>query len=419
MRRTILHPLCLIAALSASGCLDPSLEPELERRESAIAEVSNTAVERQSIGNCWLYAAASWVESMNLAYQEAQGAPVEPLDVSQSFWTYWHWFDQVTGYMWKSEISTGGGTWQSSSIMRDRGLMKESDFVSDDSLAEMSARQSAALSRINTALKSGELSTEAARGDRKLVRRVFDGAWELTADVRAELDKVFGTDGALKLRSGAKVAGTRIIDPTTVKVRYAKWAANKVQYKVATLVDAILEWRSVSYPEDESERRQTQIRVQRALHARQPVGITWNVDFNALENRENERRGSFNLQTLEESGRPGHQGGHMTVLHDYEAETAAHGVLKAGVTLDPMIAADALKLEAALLPTTTIKLLRTKNSWGASRADRSFAPGFPGYHDLWLDYLNGPFKWCPDSTSPSDCNDEAQGLRQLLMPPGF
>lgn len=110
----------------------------------------------------------------------------------------------------------------------------------------------------------------------------------------------------------------------------------------------------------------------------------------------------------------------VSVLHDYEAETVEHGLLKAGVTLDPTSAEDALALAAALEPMTRLKLLRTKNSWGASRADRSFVPGLAGYHDLWLDYLNGPLKWCPDSTSPSsDCNDEAQGLRELLMPPGF
>jgi hypothetical protein len=428
MRRSTLHPLrrlvatLALPALSASGCVDPSVAPEPGQRESAITQVSHTPVERQSIGNCWLYAAASWVESMNLAYLEAQspGAEVEPLDVSQSYWTYWHWFDQVTGYMWKSEISTGGGTWQSNAIMRDRGLMKERDFVEDDSLAEMSQRQSSALATINSALKSGELSTEAARRDRELVRRVFDDAWGLNANVRAQLDQVFGKDGAMKLRSGAKLTGTQILNPSSVKVRYAKWSSNKVTYKNATLVDAIREWRTVSYPTSDASRRQTLIRVQRALHARQPVGVTWNVDFNALENYNEERRGSFNLKTLEESGRPGRQGGHMTVLHDYEAETKDHGVLEAGVTLDPNVAEDALKLEAALAPETTITLLRTKNSWGASRADRSFAPGFPGYHDLWMDYLNGPFKWCPDSKNPSeDCNSETQGLRELLMPPGF
>ena len=54
---------------------------------------------------------------------------VEELDVSQSYWTYWHWFDQVTGYFYGDEISTGGNTWKSHAIIRDRGLMNEIDFV--------------------------------------------------------------------------------------------------------------------------------------------------------------------------------------------------------------------------------------------------------------------------------------------------
>ena len=65
-------------------------------------------------------------------------------------------------------------------------------------------------------------------------------------------------------------------------------------------------------------------------HDRQPVVITWSVDFNALENQAGERQGSFNLTTLREAGRPGGQGGHMTVLEDYAAKTQEFGLLAAG-----------------------------------------------------------------------------------------
>ncbi|MFW5738785.1 MAG: hypothetical protein ACOC1F_00320 [Myxococcota bacterium] len=350
------------------------------------------------------------------------GAPeLEPLDVSQSYWTYWHWYDQISGYMWKDEVSTGGNTWTSNAIIRDRGLMKEVDFVTADTQDEMSYRQSAALNKVNAALKSGELSTDEARRNGELVRKVLDEAWDLPDEVRAQLDQVFGKDGAKNIRSGANLEGTNIIDPTSVPVRYAKRSDNEVEYKDTNLVEAIREWRTVSYPSADSARRSMLIRVQRALHHRQPVGITWNVDFNALENGQNERRGSFNLQTLQDAGRPGRQGGHMTVLHDYEAETEAYGVLPAGVTLDPESPEDAAKLEAALQPSTTIKFLRTKNSWGGARPDRAFSPGLPGYHDLYMDYLNGPIKWCPNETNPTNesCRGEQQGLRDFLMPPGF
>jgi hypothetical protein len=46
-------------------------------------------------------------------------------------------------------------------------------------------------------------------------------------------------------------------------------------------------------------------------------------------------RGSFNLDTLKKAGGAGRQGGHMTVLEDYEIDTKEFGTLKAGVTLDP------------------------------------------------------------------------------------
>ncbi len=501
--RFITTTLSLTALAGAFGCAQvQDIDSEtLGNSYDPITEVSHTPVERQAIGNCWLYAAATWVESMNLAYLEAQpptGTPnehtcehlfceqggkltngcmptesdhatclakicqedsyccdtawddicvrhvsegrkceatlceappvggggiveLEPLDISQSYWTYWHWFDQIGGYMYKDEISTGGSTWTSNAIMRDRGVMKEMDFVPEDTQNEMSSRQSAALSKMNAALKSGELSTSEARRNGELVRRVLDDAWGLSTEVREQLDKAFGKDGSQNLRSGGSVEGTNIIDATYLPVRYAKLANGKVEYKDTTLVEAIREWKNLSYPSSASGRRDALIRVQRALHYRQPVGITWNVDFNALENAYNDRRGSFNMQTLKASGRPGRQGGHMTVLHDYEAETEAYGVLPAGVTLDPEKPEDAAKLEAALQKSTKIKFLRTKNSWGGARPDRAFSEGFPGYHDLWMDYLDGPFNWCPDAENPTydTCRSETQGLREMLMPPGF
>ncbi len=112
----------------------------------------------------------------------------------------------------------------------------------------------------------------------------------------------------------------------------------------------------------------------------------------------------------------------MTVLEDYEATTKEFGLLKAGVTLDPNNANDAKKLAAALLPTTTVKFWRIKNSWGALRDDRASAPGFPGYHDLYMDYLNGPISWCPDAPEPktSDkCKSTEAPFENVVLPPGY
>ncbi len=494
--RTLSIALALAGTTTAAGCdQGTSSDPEsLGTVASEITHVEHTAVERQSIGNCWLYAQATWVESMRRSYALANptsggggtpdtcehnvceegtkldaecsscaaaiceadayccdnawddlctgaveglcgadaceassgggGEPVveEDLDISQSYWTYWHWYDQVTGYMSSDEIQTGGNQWKSHAIVRDRGLMKEIDFVPEDTTNEMSSRQSSALNKINSALKSGgQLASREARQDGKLVRQVFDEAWGLSAEVRAQLDQVFGDDGERTLRDGGSIEGTNIIDPGSLMVRYTRYSNGTTEIVDGPLTRAVSEWRNASYPRTASDRRAFLLRVQRALHDRQPVVITWDVDFNAMENGQNERRGSFNLTTLQNAGRPGSQGGHMTVLHDYEAETEEFGLLKAGVTLDPANAQDAQKLAAALRTSTKIVKLRTKNSWGGQRPDRAFAPDFPGYHDLNMDYLNGPIPFCPSTTNPTNenCRGETVPLRDVMLPPGY
>ncbi len=489
--RTLTVALAVTGATTAVGCdKDKTTQENVGVAESEIAEVPHTDVERQSIGNCWLYAEASWVESMHLSYQKAHpdtggdtntcehnlceegtlldascnscaatvceadpyccetawdhlctgavprlcgadsceaGGSTEPveiaeLDVSQSYWTYFHWYGQITGYFHGDEIQTGGNQWKSHSIIRDRGLMHEADFVPEDANSEMSDRQASAKNKINAALKSGgALATREARRDGKLVRQVFDDAWGLSPEVRQQLDAAFGEDGAGTLRDGGSVEGTKIVHPSKLNVRYTRWNGESSEVIDTTLVSAIRDWETVRYPSSSSQRRNFLRRVQRALHDGQPVVITWDVDFNAMENRDNERRGSFNLQTLKDLGRPGRMGGHMTVLGDYAGITQEFGLLKAGDTLDPNNPEDAAKLDALLLDSTEITLLRTKNSWGASRTDRAFAPGFPGYHDLWMDYLNGPIKFCPNVPNPTNesCTGETNPLRNVMLPPGY
>jgi hypothetical protein len=405
----------------ATGC-SVAAQDNSNGTDNAIVNVPHTPVERQSIGNCWLYAEASWAESMHLT------ATGTEFDVSQSYWTYWHWYDQIKGG-WSSEISTGGNQYTANDIIRNYGVVPEKSFVAEDSNGEMSYRQSSALNKINDELKNGRLKESSARQDAKLVRQVLDEAWQLTAEVKAWMTKAFGEDGKTTLgRTARSPEGTPIISAADFKVKYTSRASNgTVTVKDTSLAVAMDEWRTASYPTWasggstlESTRRSFLQRVQRALHDAQPVVITWNVDFNAMESGDNERRGSFNMTTLNGNG-PGRQGGHMTVLEDYEAETVEFGLLKAGVTLDPSNAEDKKKLDAALLPTTKIKFLRVKNSWGAFRDDRSSAPGFPGYHDLYSDYLNGPIKWCPDATSPTNetCTGSSVPFRNVILPPGY
>jgi hypothetical protein len=102
----------------------------------------------------------------------------------------------------------------------------------------------------------------------------------------------------------------------------------------------------------------------------------------------------------------------MTVLHDYEIDDVpGYGTLKAGVKETRPAA-----LTAALANTATIKFLRTKNSWGLSRPDRAFVT--PGYHGLYMKYLYGPVKRCPDETRRTNCVDYTP-RQDVVRPPGY
>ena len=411
----VLAALVAAAGLSFVGCT-----ADVGSDSSDVTDVPHTPVERQAIGNCWLYAQASWVESMNLS------ATGEEFDVSQSYWTYWHWFDELTtGWSSDDEISTGGGQYKSNQIVLDRGVAPEGSFVPSDSSSEMSSTQSRALDTMNEELKNGRLQDSEARRDGKLVRQVLDEAWGLSDEVRAALTQAFGDDGSRSISNGdANIAGTFIIAAEEFPAQYTERVTdpNVGTVKKTSLATAIDEWQEASYPSTDSKRRTFQIRVQRALHDRQPVVITWDVDFNAMESGNNERRGSFNLTTLEAAGGPGRQGGHMTVIADYQVMTEEYGLLAAGVTLDPANPEDQAKLDAALLPSSVIQFWRIKNSWGAFRDDRSSAPGFPGYHDLYMDYMNGPIKFCPSvegTKTEENCKGTTMPFNDVMLPPGY
>jgi len=416
----------LVALSSFAGCSaasDAAIEDTAEAEE-AIVDVPHTAVERQSIGNCWLYAHATWIESMRKSETN------EDFDVSQSYWTYWHWFDQIigrAGWLSGNEIGTGG-TWQTANnIVKRYGIVAEKDFVPADLANEMSSRQSSALAAINTALKSGALRTSAARRNAKLVRDELDKAWGLTPEVVTYLDKAFGEGGEKTLagtgrNNRASAAGTPILPAATFKVKYA----NGARITSGTVATAMSEWREVYYSRGS---RAFHTSVQKALHARQPVIITWDVDFNAMDSRPqlngepNPLVGSFTRELVKELG-PGRQGGHMTVLEDYEAKLGTGEVLKAGVTLDPSRTADAEKLASALKPDTKISFYRVKNSWGAARIDRGFVPGMPGYHDLHMSYLDGPIEQCSETEdavpyAERGCRDGNTPLSNVVIPPGF
>ncbi len=414
-------------ATSLGGCAtNPDQDDVSEAAEEgastdAITQVNHTKVKRQSIGNCWLYATVSWLEALN------KMATGEEADVSESYLTFWHWFDQIANGASGTEVSTGGSYGVAAELINRYGVMLEKDFIAAEAGTEMSSRQASALSAMNASLKDGALKDPAARRDRAKVLAELFKAWNLDETVKRNITNTFGTSVTRTIDKSYTTRKT----PTTMKIQRARDFAAKLkdvktgEWKTATLQDAIgskgfsswsartgaFAWQEVDFPSDAKSRRAFFKRVQRALHDGQPVIISWFVDFNALSSS-----ATFSVEEIAKRGGPGRQGGHMTVLHDYEiTNVPGFGTLKAGES------ATADQLQAALADEAQLSFLRIKNSWGSFRPDRWNDAVIPGYHDLTAGYLNGPVKKCSEKdgvTDPTNCFDHTP-LWDVTLPAGY
>ena len=414
-----------LAASTTIGCSSGAEEDPIVSNDDGtgsstddITGVDQTKVKRQSIGNCWIYATSSWLEALNKTETGVEK------DTSESWLTYWHWYEQLANGRAATEISTGGSWGTAVDIITRYGIVLEKDFIATEANQEMSARQSSALNAINLSLKSGALKDPAARRNRTLVRSELDKAWGLDAATKTRLDTVFGAGVAKTLDKSyaTRAPGNGIIRAQDFPVKL-KDPATK-QLKTASLADAIgksagffgprtgtLAWNDATYPSNAAGRRAFQKRIQNALHDHMPVILSWRVDFNALT-----QDAHFSLDQLNRMG-PGRQGGHMTVLHDYQANVPGIGLLKAGEDATPA------QMQAALSDDTKILFLRVKNSWGGIRPDRWNQAAIPGYHDLEMPYLDGPIKECDEvetgSPTPDQCHGNTVPFWDVTLPAGY
>jgi hypothetical protein len=390
--------------------------------EDDLTNVANTSVKRQSIGNCWVYASLGWVESLVLSHTG------NSLNLSESYVSYWHWYEQIAGgtggtgggqiaTLEGGQIATGGFFGVAGELMLRYGLMDEGAFIPEEAEAARSERQATALAAINASLKSGALSTTTARKDRALVRAEMDKAWQLKPEVTAKLDQVFGKSVTSNLyKSKTLPAGMR--HPRELPVGYVQQSTTKRTVwldeaigKPASSYDFIYRtgtyaWKEQYYPTSATARRSFQISAQKALHLKLPVIMTWFVDFAAMGSDK-----TFKAPPAT----PGRQGGHMTVVEDYQiSNVPGYGTLQAGVEVT-----DPKALQAALDPKATIDFIRIKNSWGSDLAPQGAADDFKGFHDLFLPYLNGPLKECTgkDPAKPCTTSRNTSGLLAFVLPP--
>lgn len=415
--RSLLRPLAVVASLalvsSSLGCTGVDAE------ESNVTDVKNSAVKRQSIGNCWAYASIGWAESLHLT------STGEELNLSESWVSYWHWYEQLAGApssslaplatLDKGQLNTGGWFGLAAEIMRRYGVMDEGRFIPEEAEAARSARQSSALAAINESLKNGALKDPAARKDRKLVRAELDKAWGLSSTTIALLDNTFGADVSRTLLttgfSPIPDGGQRL--PSSIQV--GGTSAGKI-----TLADAIgqpvskfdflhrtgkFAWNEADYPTSATSRRTFLAKMQKAMHQGMPVIMVWFVDFNAMDSQN---------RFMAPPATPGRQGGHMTVVEDYQInDVPGFGTLKAGE-----LVTDPKALDAALSPSAKIEFIRIKNSWGTGLAPNDAGEEFRGYHDLYMPYLDGPITKCTEKNGDA-CGTKTKvpGLTAMVLPP--
>ena len=372
----------LIALISASAV---SCQRQTPKSGLDVSDVSHSPVKRQSIGNCWLYATASWAESLHLS------ATGQVVNLSESYWTYWDWFDKIqsgTG----EKIETGGSWWMASRIIRDHGYMIEGDFIPGEADEQMSNTQRSAEASINKALSEGILKNEEDRTE---------------ANIKTALNEAFGVD----IDALAQKTHPASDLPTTKKSDDSFYTLND------EVVGGAHAWKTLRYPQlygkdaqVDSYTKQARARilktVLKAVNAKVPVIMSSMVEFAAL-NRDN--NATFEYDLYIKAGRSSGQGGHLIVLEDYVVDNVP-GVGRIGEG----DVSDELK-EAAL--TGDVQYLVVKNSWGSNRPERGLSDGYTRFEMKFLD-LPLPFNLEHDETDISK-GDWYSALSSFVVPPEF
>lgn len=367
-----------ITTLPACG---PAADKQAPSSDILVTDVDHSAVKRQSIGNCWIYAHASWLESLYKSHHQQE------INVSESYWTYWHWYEQVMNGR-ENEIQTGGFWDVSSDIIMSHGFVLEGQFAPEEEQVEMSIRQEQALNTINYEMRSGRLA-DSQRRSPKLVRTVLDEAFGVDMDAiqmlaqRAE-NTVIGIDA-----SGQDITVATALDRSTPHSwRYVSFPRLYGQFEK---------------PSAEMQQRRNAVfrRVMKALNDSKPVVMSLMIDFNALD----VESATFRAETLRRAAFLGRQGGHMVALEDYVVTNVpGYGTIGEGNTSDEVKQA---ALQGELV------YLKSKNSWGTNRPDRGLTDGYTRFD---VPYMTEQLEW---KRGESEVTSFYTGLSGFILPPGY
>ena len=388
-QRRWLAAICIVmAACSATN------EP-MAATNDAITSVDDTAVREQSIDNCWLYATAAWAEQMHLQTTR------QVVDVSEAYWTFWYWYDQIVGGDVSDSYAqvrlpddgvVSGAFWGTAvELARRYGWMREADFMPTG--VSKSEFHTAALKRLNDEVKTGVLSTEAARANKKVVMNELLRVWGVRPQVANNIRQVFGDLGDKTLVGSARAAGfvrpLRELRSRSLNGQELLGFDDVIGTPRAgtDIWEGVREgqWAWTNFNTSKASSARSLLRsIQETLNSDLSVPLSWLVT-------EDVRGGVYGaIGSGEEIGE------HLSILVDYEASMVpGFGTLKLG---EP---ASQAARQAALDVSARVEKLRIKNSWGKeptwsqtgvpsvpdATVLRTYLPAKPGYNDLLTSYL--------------------------------
>ena len=352
-----------------------------EDSQLSVTQVKHTEVKQQSIGNCWLYAMASWMESLKLNQEEE-------LNVSETYWTYWDWYIKLKRGGGADEISTGG-TWRMAvNIINQYGWVSEEEFVSSEGDQIYSSRQKCAEDRINRELKEGGRLFEVERDHDTLIS-VLNDAFTCNDEIKVDGEAVYQTLAKSSNDTQLVLPGSENVMSMRLMMRSWRTVQNPYRYSPNSAKKLPSTRTMASFKSMEQ-------RIKKALNDHMPVVLGLYVSFNAVD-----AEGKFNLNSLAKKGSLGSGGGHMIVMHDYTVSNVPELDYLGEGDMDPELK------EAALLG--DLDYIVSKNSWGANRLDRPWIKN--GYSRVDWDYLTKAYV--------DDEGDFRSFMYDIVLPPGY
>lgn len=355
--------------------------------EAKVTFVHHTPVKQQTIGNCWLYAKSSWLESLLKVTND------QTIKVSESYWTYWDFYVKLRDNLPfpQSELNTAGSWQLAKNIINEYGWVEEQDFIAAEADTVKSESQKCATDYITAAIG---------------VNGPLHSHWLRTPElIRSELDKAFSCSGKYQVDMTATFAKRRPASQTILQDIHTGELRSLTEWLDQWLVTRNFAHQGWNYFEGKklpstgsmTRYRLLEQRIKKALNDHQPVVLSFYVSFNAPN-----QKGLFNLNTLAERGGLGESGGHMLVLHDYTVDNVP-GIGRIGEgEMSEEIKAQALRGD--------LDYLIAKNSWGYDRDDRPWLGD--GYSRISWKYLTSHYY-------DEDSKRVYPFMMNVVFPPGY